>query len=192
MFALKAGSGEVQLLEGDITEIAVDAMVNAANSALAGGGGVDGAIHDAGGPEIMRELSEIRKRIGRCPAGQAVATGAGLLPAKFVFHAVGPIYRDGQLGEREKLASCYRTCLEMADERQLVSLSFPSISTGVYGYPFEEAADTALATVVAWLNAHEGSTVKLVKLVQFGANDHRKYVDRARKMESGMAGAASR
>ena len=178
-------------MEGDITEIAVDAIVNAANSDLAGCGGVDGAIHDAGGPEIMRELREIRK-IGRCPAGQAVATGAGLLPAKFVFHAVGPIYRDGHAGEQEKLAACYQTCLDMADERKLVSLSFPSISTGVYGYPFEEAADTALQTVVAWLSGHDASTVKLVKLVQFGANDHRKYVNRARQMESGMAGAASR
>src|SRR5690348_16746820 len=93
------GSHRVQLVQGDITKVAVDAIVNAANSALAGGGGVDGAIHRAGGPEVMRELSGIRAEIGRCPAGSAVATGAGLLPARYVFHAVGPVYRDGRSGE---------------------------------------------------------------------------------------------
>src|SRR5512141_1066692 len=131
---------KIVLEEGDITRIAVDAMANAANSALAGGGGVDGAIHRAGGPAIMRELDAIRARTGGCPTGSAVATGAGNLPAKYVFHAVGPIYRDGKHGEPELLASCYRTCLALAEERNVASISFPSISTGVYGYPLREAA----------------------------------------------------
>src|SRR5216110_2500738 len=128
---------KVILREGDITLMADDAIVNAANSALAGGGGVDGAIHRAGGPEIMRELDAIRARIGHCPTGSAVATGAGRLPAKYVFHAVGPVYRDGRHGEPDLLAACYRKCLELAEERQVRAISFPAISTGVYGYPLE-------------------------------------------------------
>src|SRR6202142_4419916 len=125
----------LKLATGDITRVAADAMVNAANSALAGGGGVDGAIHRAGGPSIMAELDQIRARIGRCPTGSAVATGAGALPARYVFHAVGPIYRDGRRGEPELLAGCYRKCLALADERAVRTISFPAISTGVYGYP---------------------------------------------------------
>ncbi len=137
----------IRLVEGDITRVPVDAMANAANSALAGGGGVDGAIHRAGGPAIMRELDAIRVRTGGCPTGSAVATGAGNLPAKWVFHAVGPVYRDGSHGEPQLLASAYRTCLELARERGARTLSFPSISTGVYGYPMEEAARIAIDTV---------------------------------------------
>src|ERR1043165_7410824 len=106
-----AASGrKITLREGDITRVPVDAIVNAANAALAGGGGVDGAIHRAGGPEIMRELDGIRARIGSCPTGSAVATGAGRLPGRHVFHTVGPVYRDGQHGEPELLAACYRQC----------------------------------------------------------------------------------
>src|ERR1043165_4088204 len=104
----------IELREGDITRISADAIVNAANSALAGGGGVDGAIHRAGGPGIMRELDQIRSAIGHCAPGSAVVTGAGNLPARYVFHAVGPIYRDGRHQETETLASCYRTCLDLA------------------------------------------------------------------------------
>ena len=154
--ALRAASRELQLVEGDITRIAVDAIVNAANSALAGGGGVDGAIHRVGGPEIMRELSELRRRIGSCATGDAVATGAGFLPAKFVFHAVGPIYRGGKSGEAAQLESCYRTCLGMAAERELETVSFPSISTGVYGYPLEGAARIAIQAVFGWLSGDTG------------------------------------
>ena len=124
------GNKVLRLVTGDITRVAADAIVNAANSALAGGGGVDGAIHRAGGPSIMQELHGIRRQIGTCPAGSAVATGAGALPARWVFHAVGPIYRGGAHGEAEALASCYRTCLQMARERGAASISFPSISTG--------------------------------------------------------------
>ncbi len=140
------GGKLLRLVVGDITRLAADAIVNAANSALAGGGGVDGAIHRAGGRSIMRELDGIRAKIGRCPAGGAVATSAGELPARWVFHAVGPIY-NGRGDEAALLASCYRTCLEMAEERELRSAAFPSISTGAYRYPVAEAASIALATV---------------------------------------------
>ena len=148
----KSSSGrKITLLEGDITRVTVDAIVNAANSALAGGGGVDGAIHRAGGPQIMRELDAIRARIGRCNTGSAVATGAGKLPAKYVFHAVGPVYSDGHHGEPELLASCYRTCLALASEKGVESISFPAISTGIYGYPLRDAARIALREVQAGL-----------------------------------------
>src|SRR5579872_2195539 len=134
-----SGTGKKLILqEGDITRVAVDAIVNAANSSLAGGGGVDGAIHRAGGPEIMRELDGIRQKAGGCPTGSAVATGAGRLPAKYVFHAVGPVYRDGRHREPGLLASCYRKCLELAEERGVATITFPAISTGIYGYPLEE------------------------------------------------------
>jgi O-acetyl-ADP-ribose deacetylase (regulator of RNase III) len=146
---------KLTLLEGDITRVAADAIVNAANSALAGGGGVDGAIHRAGGPPIMRELDAIRMQVGGCPTGSAVATGAGNLPAKYVFHAVGPVYRGGRHGESELLASCYRRCLELAEERQAATISFPAISTGIYGYPLEEAAAIALREVTAHLNREQ-------------------------------------
>jgi O-acetyl-ADP-ribose deacetylase (regulator of RNase III) len=190
MFVLKAGSGEVQLIDGDITKIAVDAIVNAANSDLAGGGGVDGAIHAAGGASIMQELKGIRARMGRCPAGNAVATGAGLLPAQFVFHAVGPVYRGGTAGEPLQLESCYRTCLDLAAERNLQSVSFPSISTGVYSYPLPAAARIAMQTVMSWLRSHTGS-VKLVKLVQYGESDHRVYVNLAREMSADSSAFAA-
>src|SRR5437867_2138925 len=134
----------LRLVTGDITKVAADAIVNAANSALAGGGGVDGAIHRAGGPSIMQELNVIRARDGGCPTGSAVPTGAGLLAAKFVFHAVGPVYRDGRHGEAELLASCYRMCLALAEEHAIQTITFPSISTGAYGYPIRDAAQIAL------------------------------------------------
>ena len=157
----------VALREGDITRVAADAIVNAANSALAGGGGVDGAIHRAGGPEIMRELDRIRSAIGQCPAGSAVATGAGNLPAKYVFHAVGPVYRDGRHGEPELLASCYRTCLELAESRGVETISFPAISTGVYGYPLDRAAAIALREVVQYF-ALPDRKVRTAIFVLFG------------------------
>ncbi len=147
---------------GDITRVAADAVVNAANSALAGGGGVDGAIHRAGGPEIMRELDRIRPETGGCATGSAVATGAGRLPARFVFHAVGPVWRGGGRREPELLAGCYRTCLEMAHERSLQTVSFPSISTGAYGYPVDAAARVALAEVVGFLAGPDVSVQEVV------------------------------
>ena len=139
------GGKRLRLVLGDITRIPADAIVNAANSQLCGGGGVDGAIHRAGGPSLMRELDQIRARSGGCPTGAAVATTAGNLPARFVFHAVGPVYRGGRHNEAELLASCHRTCLQMAEERDLGVVTFPAISTGVYGYPVAQAAPIALA-----------------------------------------------
>jgi O-acetyl-ADP-ribose deacetylase (regulator of RNase III) len=163
---MSASGRKIVLHEGDITKVPVDAIVNAANSALAGGGGVDGAIHRAGGPEIMRELDVIRKSQGGCPTGKAVATGAGRLPAKFVFHAVGPVFRDGRHGEPELLASCYRECLAMAEERAVVSMSFPAISTGVYGYPLGDAAAIAVREVKKYLES-AGTPVHVVIFLLF-------------------------
>jgi len=165
---------KIELREGDITRLAVDAMVNAANAALAGGGGVDGAIHRAGGPEIMRELDEIRRRSRGCPTGSAVVTGAGKLPARWVFHAVGPVYRDGLRGEAELLASCYRKCLALAEEYGARSLSFPAISTGVYGYPLEDAARIAIAEVRAYF-AKKGAKVEKVIFVLYGKDAYETY-----------------
>jgi O-acetyl-ADP-ribose deacetylase (regulator of RNase III) len=170
-----SGSGrKIVLQEGDITRVKVDAMVNAANSALAGGGGVDGAIHRAGGPEIMRELDGIRDKAGGCPTGSAVATGAGRLPAKYVFHAVGPVYRDGRHGEPDLLASCYRKCLEMAEEREVATISFPAISTGVYGYPLREAAEIAIREVKAHLERTD-TTVREAIFVLYGRQAYEVY-----------------
>lgn len=163
----RLGTKVLALAEGDITKFAADAIVNAANSALAGGGGVDGAIHRAGGPSIMRELDAIRAKTGGCPTGSAVATGAGNLPARFVFHAVGPVYRDGRHGEPELLASCYRTSLELAEQHGARTVAFPSISTGVYGYPVEEAAEIAIKTVSEFLSKPD-CRVDRVTLVVFG------------------------
>ncbi len=173
----KLANGKLlRLVEGDITRVAVDAIVNAANSALAGGGGVDGAIHRSGGPELMAELDEIRPKIGRCPAGKAVATSAGRLPARYVFHAVGPIYGGGTQGEPEQLASCYTTCLNMAMERGVKTISFPAISTGVYGYPREKAAEIALETVIRHL-AEVESDIESVTFVLFGAGALNTYLE---------------
>ncbi len=167
----RSESGKRLRLEiGDITRLRIDAMANAANSALAGGGGVDGAIHRAGGPAIMQELDKIRAEAGGCPTGSAVVTGAGKLPAKFVFHAVGPVYRDGKHGEPELLASCYRKCLELAEEHGARTVSFPSISTGVYAYPVGAAAEIALREIMTHLNA--GGNVEEVVMVLF---DKRSY-----------------
>ncbi len=138
---------QIGLELGDITRISADVIVNAANSMLIGGGGVDGAIHSAAGPSVMAELDVIRKRIGQCPTGRAVITGAGKLNAKYIVHAVGPVYRGGGNGEPELLASCYRESLRLAAEKQAVSVAFPAISAGVYGYPIHEAAAIAIAAV---------------------------------------------
>jgi O-acetyl-ADP-ribose deacetylase (regulator of RNase III) len=190
-FTIHFGFRQLQLLKGDITKIAVDAIVNAANSALAGGGGVDGAIHRAGGRAIMNELDQIRSQIGRCETGSAVVTGAGDLPARYVFHAVGPIYRSGTQGEPEQLESCYLACLRLASEHGVESISFPSISTGVYGYPIEAAAHIAVKTVANWLSSDAG-VLKTVKLVQFSDADHQVYRRQAQELRGGFStGSAS-
>ncbi len=160
------------LVEGDITKIPADAIVNAANSRLVGGGGVDGAIHRAGGPSIMKELDEMRPRMGRCAAGK--------LPAKYVIHAVGPVFRDGRHGEPEQLASCYRTSLRVAEEKGARSVSFPSISTGAYGYPMAEAAELAVETVVAYLKQPE-CRIETVTFALFGRPVYQAHVEAARR-----------
>jgi O-acetyl-ADP-ribose deacetylase (regulator of RNase III) len=163
----KSGIGKtMRLEEGDITRVEADAIVNAANARLAGGGGVDGAIHRAAGPAVMAELDGIRAKIGHCPTGQAVATKAGKLRASYIFHAVGPVYRGGGEGEAEQLASCYRNCLRMAAERDLKSIAFPAISTGIYGYPLEEAARIAVGEIRAFLE--QPGPVNEVRVVLFG------------------------
>ncbi|HLK22453.1 MAG TPA: macro domain-containing protein, partial [Bryobacteraceae bacterium] len=135
----------------------------------------------AGGPSIMRELDEIRAESGGCPTGGAVVTAAGALPAQFVFHAVGPIYRDGKHGEPEKLAACYRKCLELAEQRELRIISFPAISTGAYGYPVQEAAQVAVETVVAHLKKSE-SHVREAFLVLFDQSFYQLYQHAARAL----------
>ena len=173
----------IELVVGDITRIPVDAIVNAANSALAGGGGVDGAIHRAGGPSLMEELDQIRATRGHCPTGSAVVTSPGKLPARYVFHSVGPVFRGGNEGEPDLLRSCYITCLDLAKSRNLQSISFPSISTGVYGYPTVEAACIAVEAVWTWLSDNDGGSVRLVKLVQFSKRDHETYLETLQKFE---------
>ena len=155
----------VVLVQGDITTETTQAIVNAANSRLAGGGGVDGAIHAAGGPSIMAEC----RKIGGCPTGEAVITTGGNLKAQYVIHTVGPIYRGGTHGEEKLLSSAYRESLELASKKGIRSISFPSISTGAYAYPTRDAARVALKTVVDYLADHP--EVELVRFVLFGAVD---------------------
>lgn len=152
---------EVDFVKGDITQQDTDAVVNAANSHLAGGGGVDGAIHRAGGPEIMRELKANYKS---CPTGNAVITGGGNLKAKYVIHAVGPVY-SGNKKDADLLGSAYRRSLELCSEHRISTVAFPSISTGAYGYPLEEAAQVAVKTILEYLKNHQ--EIKLVRFVLF-------------------------
>ncbi len=158
---VKIHNAVLELVKGDITQESTDAIVNAANSRLAGGGGVDGAIHRAGGPEIMAECG----KLGACPTGSAVITTGGRLKAKHVIHTVGPIYRDGRHKEPELLKSAYESSLNLAHEKGLTSISFPSISTGAYGYPVDEAANIALKAVIDLLKSDKGIT--LVRFVLF-------------------------
>jgi O-acetyl-ADP-ribose deacetylase (regulator of RNase III) len=156
----------IDLVQGDITRQETDAIVNAANTTLLGGGGVDGAIHRAGGPAILAEC----RRLGGCETGDAKITTGGNLPARHVIHAVGPVYRDGRHGETERLASAYRRSLEVAVEHGLRSIAFPSISTGAYRFPIAEAAPVALGTVARFLADHAGA-LDLVRFVLFSAPD---------------------
>lgn len=151
----------IQVIRGDITKVKVDAIVNAANSELAGGGGVDGAIHRAAGPRLLHQCS----RLGGCDPGSVKVTGAYDLPARFVFHAVGPIWRGGQEDERELLASCYRGALELAVEHGARSIAFPAISCGVYRFPIQRAADIAINEMARFLKSD--STLESVVMVCF-------------------------
>ena len=151
----------IQLIKGDITKIKVDALVNAANSRLAGGGGVDGAIHKAGGPSIMKACDVIRKLKGGCPTGEAIITTAGDLPAKKVIHTVGPLWKGGNFNEPVLLRNAYENSLILAEKNGLESVAFPNISTGVYGYPLEAAADIAIDAVIQH-NSQAGSVKRVI------------------------------
>jgi len=146
----------LEIIRGDITKVKADAVVNAANRSLMGGGGVDGAIHRAGGPQILEECKKIVATRGPCATGDAVITKAGKLPAKFVIHTVGPVWQGGMNREADKLSACYANSLRLANENGCRTVAFPNISTGVYGYPKKEAAKIAVETVSAFLSHNPG------------------------------------
>ncbi len=165
---------KLHIIQGDITKQDTDAIVNAANSSLMGGGGVDGAIHRAGGPAILEECKQIVARQGRLPTGKTVMTAGGNLKARYVIHTVGPIWRGGDKGEPELLASAYQESLKLAMENQLSSISFPSISTGAYGYPVAKASRVAMGVVIASLR-HSVTSVREVVFVLFDSQTFRAY-----------------
>ena len=173
---VKINKSTLALVEGDITMEETDAIVNAANSRLAGGGGVDGAIHRAGGPSIMAEC----RKIGGCPTGRAVITTGGNLKAKFVIHTVGPVYQGGTKGEADLLKSAHLESLKLASVKKLKSLAFPAISTGVYGYPVNEAAHIALKTVIDYLREH--GDIELVRFVLFGRKTYDTFAEELKKL----------
>jgi O-acetyl-ADP-ribose deacetylase (regulator of RNase III) len=168
------------LIQGDITQQATDAIVNAANSGLLGGGGVDGAIHRAGGPVIMEECRRIREKIGRLPAGRAVITTGGRLKAKYVIHTVGPIWRGGGSDEAETLVSAYRESLKLAVEKGLRTISLPAISTGAYGYPLERATRVALTTAMDF--ARGDDSLQEIRFVLYDSYSYKVYADTLREL----------
>lgn len=170
---LRVGASTLTLVRGDITLEKTDAIVNAANSGLLGGGGVDGAIHRAGGPAILEECKAIRARQGGCPTGEAVITTGGRLAAKKVIHTVGPVWQGGNADEDRLLASAYRNSLKLAVQHHLATVSFPSISTGVYGFPVDRASRIAFETVRTFLL--EKSSVREVRFVVFSDHDFEIY-----------------
>ena len=163
----------IELIKGDITKLKADAIVNAANSGLMGGGGVDGAIHRAGGPAILDECKIIVTRQGGCKTGKAVITTGGNLPAKFVIHTVGPVWNDGKKKEAELLAACYQNSLMLAVEYKISSIAFPNISTGIYGYPKKEAAGIAINTVSEFLK--QNNFIDKVYFVCFDDENYQLY-----------------
>lgn len=180
---LLLGTGKIIEIAGpaDITVETSDAIVNAANSSLLGGGGVDGAIHRAGGPAILEQCRVIVSKIGRLAAGNAVITTGGKLRAKHVIHTVGPVFRGGNHRENETLASCHRESIRLADEHKLVSISFPAISTGAYGYPVDEAAPVALSAVIETLAS--ARHMKLCRFVLFDRSTLRAFERTAEKLQ---------
>ncbi|MCX5853967.1 MAG: O-acetyl-ADP-ribose deacetylase [Deltaproteobacteria bacterium] len=173
---VRINKSTLSLVEGDITSEETDAIVNAANARLAGGAGVDGAIHRAGGPSIMEEC----RKIGGCQTGQAVITTGGSLKAKYVIHTVGPVYQGGVKGESHLLKSAHLESLKLASAKRLKSIAFPAISTGVYGYPVNEAAHIALKTAIDYLNEHDD--LELVRFVLFGRKTYDIFTDELRKL----------
>ena len=167
---------DLELIQGDITKAQVDAIVNAANSELIGGGGVDGAIRRAGGDAIESACAKIRRREGGCPTGKAVITPGGNLYAKYVIHTAGPVWEGGDSGEAELLASCYKESLRLAVKNGIQSIAFPSISTGIYGYPTEKAAVVAL-TAVKELVLQSNAVPTIIQFILFDEATHTCYVD---------------
>jgi len=170
---LASPTPRLRIVQGDITKLDTTAIVNAANSSLLGGGGVDGAIHRAGGPQILDECRQIRARQGGCQVGEAVLTSGGRLPAAYVIPTVGPVWNGGHKNEPELLARCYRNSLRLAADNNLASVAFPGISTGIYRYPKAEAAALAVREVRQWLAAHEWP--KEVVFVAFDAESKQLY-----------------
>ena len=167
--SFQVSTATITILQGDITTQDTDAVVNAANTTLLGGGGVDGAIHRSGGTGILEECKQIVRKIGRCETGEAVITTGGNLPAQFVIHTVGPVYRGGSRGEPRKLANAYRNSMKLAIDHDLKSIAFPSISTGAYRYPIDKAAAIALRTVAKSLD--QQNTIREVRFVLFSQTD---------------------
>jgi O-acetyl-ADP-ribose deacetylase len=169
-------SSKIEIIRGDITKQKVDAIVNAANSSLMGGGGVDGAIHRAGGPAILEECKQIIAKQGSCPTGEAVITTGGNLPAKFVIHTVGPVWNGGKNNEAAKLGNCYRNSLKLADENNVRTIAFPNISTGIYGYPREEAGKIAVKTVTEYLlSGQNKSSIAMIYFICFDEENFQMY-----------------
>ncbi len=169
------------IIKGDITKVNVDAIVNAANSSLMGGGGVDGAIHIAGGPSILEACKKIRAAQGGCPTGEAVITTAGNLPAKFVIHTVGPVWSGHDLERKEnELKNCYLNSLKLAIEHNLESIAFPNISTGVYHFPKARAADIAISTVLQFIKQH--NQIKEIQFVCFDEENYTLYQNKVKAL----------
>ena len=181
------GKTKISLIQGDITKQETEAIVNAANSSLMGGGGVDGAIHRAGGPAILDECRQIVSRIGRLDTGKAVITTGGNLKAKYVIHTVGPVWHGGNRGEPELLASAYRESLRTAVAKGLKTVSFPSISTGASGYPVDQAAEVALRTVIDFLR--QEASLDTVAFVLFDARTYQVYAKTLERLMSEVSGA---
>lgn len=181
MREITVGQARLAIIRGDITQQATDAIVNVANSGLMGGGGVDGAIHRAGGPAILEACKKIVAQHGRLPTGQAVITTGGNLPAKHVIHTVGPVWCGGSNEEAALLESAYRESLKLAAAQKLTDISFPSISTGAYGYPLAQAATIALKTAMSFLSELDGSLKKIV-FVLFDDKSYQAYTDALEKL----------
>ncbi len=165
----------IRLIRGDITVQESEAIVNAANSSLMGGGGVDGAIHRKGGKAILDACIKIRNKQGKCRTGEAVITTAGLLPAKYVIHTVGPVWNKGKSNEETLLSDCYRNSLRLADEYQLTSIAFPNISTGIYRFPKDLAADIAIRTVRKYKDEHPDSSIREISFICFDSENYDLY-----------------
>jgi O-acetyl-ADP-ribose deacetylase len=171
---IKSEKSRISLIRADITKLDVDSIVNAANSSLLGGGGVDGAIHKAGGKQILEECVAIRSKQGGCNPGEAVITTGGLLKAKYVIHTVGPVWNGGNNDEDKLLANCYINSLKLAEENNIKTIAFPNISTGVYGFPKERAADISVKTVKNYLK--ENGSIEKVIFVSFNEENYQLYL----------------